>query len=80
MMSFLAPSDQATLVFGASGAYPVFDLHRWWTVLSAAWLHANRSTSCSMCSGFVSSRRRSADAGAGRMVIIYTVAASSALR
>jgi rhomboid protease GluP len=39
--SFLAPSAQATLVFGASGAYPVFGLHHWWTLLSASWLHGS---------------------------------------
>ncbi len=26
-------------VFGASGAIPVFGAGRWWTVLSAGWLH-----------------------------------------
>ena len=39
-LNFLGPSQQALLMFGASGAYPVFVEHRWWTVLSAAWLHA----------------------------------------
>lgn len=40
-LSFLSPSWQAILLFGASGAYPVFGLGRWWTVLSASWLHGN---------------------------------------
>ena len=40
-MSFLAPGVQALLLFGASGAVPVFGLGRWWTVLSASWLHGN---------------------------------------
>jgi rhomboid protease GluP len=26
-------------MFGASGTLPVFRYHRWWTVLSAGWLH-----------------------------------------
>jgi len=39
-LSFLGPSQQALLMFGASGAYPVFVFHRWWTVFSAQWLHA----------------------------------------
>jgi rhomboid protease GluP len=38
--SFLSPSTTALFLFGASGAAPVFGLGRWWTVLSAAWLHA----------------------------------------
>ena len=31
---------QSLFLFGASGAIPVFGSGRWWTVLSAAWLHA----------------------------------------
>jgi len=40
IMSALSPSTTVLLVFGASGAVPVFGLGRWWTVLSAGWLHA----------------------------------------
>jgi rhomboid protease GluP len=40
IMSALSPSTQVLILFGASGAYPVFGLGRWWTVLSAGWLHA----------------------------------------
>jgi rhomboid protease GluP len=39
LLSFLAPSWQSLLLFGAAGPVPVFGLGRWWTVLSAAWLH-----------------------------------------
>jgi len=39
--SFLAPSQRALLLFGASGAYPVFVFGAWWTILSASWLHGN---------------------------------------
>src|SRR2546430_13969164 len=40
LMAFLAPSTPALFLFGASGALPVFGFGRWWTVLSAGWLHA----------------------------------------
>jgi rhomboid protease GluP len=40
-MSFLAPSDRAVELLGASGAYPVFIRSAWWTVLSASWLHGS---------------------------------------
>jgi rhomboid protease GluP len=40
-MSFLVPSQQSMVLFGASGAYPVFELGWWWTLLSASWLHAS---------------------------------------
>jgi rhomboid protease GluP len=39
MLGLLGPSDRAMIVFGASGLLPV-RLGRWWTVLSAGWLHA----------------------------------------
>jgi rhomboid protease GluP len=41
LMSFLAPSVPALFLFGASGAVPMFDYGRWWTVLSASWLHGS---------------------------------------
>jgi rhomboid protease GluP len=40
IMSMLAPSTPVLFLFGASGAIPVFTFGRWWTVLSAGWLHA----------------------------------------
>src|SRR6187399_1554624 len=39
-MSILSPDNLALFTFGASGNVPVFRFGRWWTVLSAAWLHA----------------------------------------
>ena len=39
--SFLSPSVRALFIVGASGAVPVFGAGRWWTVLSATWLHGN---------------------------------------
>jgi len=40
MFALFSPSPTAMVVFGASGSYPMFALDRWWTVLSAGWLHA----------------------------------------
>src|SRR6266567_1188842 len=40
LLSMLSPSIQSLFLFGASGAVPVFGYGRWWTVLSAGWLHA----------------------------------------
>jgi rhomboid protease GluP len=39
LLSFLSPSVESLFLFGASGAVPVFGFGRWWTVLSAPWLH-----------------------------------------
>jgi rhomboid protease GluP len=76
MMNFLAPNTYSLLLFGASGAIPVFGLGRWWTVLSAAWLHG------SLLHIFLNVywiRMLAPEVGElygpGRMVIIYTVSA-----
>jgi rhomboid protease GluP len=73
-MSFLAPAPAALFVFGASGSLPVFGLGRWWTVLSAAWLHGS-ALHIQFNMMWV---RQLAPAtaemyGPGRMIIIYTV-------
>lgn len=41
LMSLLAPSGLSLVKFGGSGKLPVFVLDRWWTVLSASWLHGS---------------------------------------
>jgi len=38
-MSIVGPSSKSLFTFGASGTYPVLSYGRWWTLLSAAWLH-----------------------------------------
>ena len=39
--SLLAPGDLIAFMFGMSGADAVFGLGRWWTILSAGWLHGS---------------------------------------
>ena len=75
LFSILAPSPTSLLVFGASGAEPVLLYHRWWTVLSAGWLHGNLLHIFFNLSWI----RQLAPAvgelyGPGRMVIVYTFA------
>jgi len=38
-LSMMSPGNESLFVLGASGALPVFGYGRWWTVLSASWLH-----------------------------------------
>lgn len=38
-LSFLSPDDRSLLLLGATGTIPIGRLHRWWTVLSANYLH-----------------------------------------
>ncbi len=40
MFSILSPATDVLYLFGASGAFPVIYEGKWWTVLSASWLHA----------------------------------------
>jgi rhomboid protease GluP len=74
-MSILMPSQTSVFVMGASGAVPVFLMGHWWTILSAGWLHGSllhivfnmmwvRDLGPAVANVY----------GAGRMVIIYTVA------
>jgi len=73
--NLLSPSSRALLAFGASGAIPVFELDRWWTVLSAAWLHGGllhiffnmywiRQLAVPVADLY----------GPGRMIVTYTIA------
>ena len=39
IFGLLSPGRKALFLFGSSGSLPVFTFGRWWTVLSAAWLH-----------------------------------------
>jgi rhomboid protease GluP len=39
-MPSLAPSTPILFLLGGSGATPVFEYGRWWTLLTAGWLHA----------------------------------------
>ena len=75
LFSFLSPSGLVLFLFGASGGEMVFRYDRWWTVLSAGWLHSGilhilfnmmwvRQLGPACAEMY----------GAGRMVIIYTVA------
>jgi rhomboid protease GluP len=76
MFGFLSPSTEALVVFGASGAYPVFVLDRWWTVLSAAWLHGGVLHIFFNMYWIRQLAPPVADMyGAGRMIIVYTAGA-----
>ncbi len=75
MFSFLAPDTTSLFLFGASGGLPVFRYDRWWTVLSAGWLHAGLLHILFNMLWVRQLGPACADLyGAGRMVIIYTVA------
>ncbi len=77
-LMFLAPGQDPLFLFGMSGAMPVFGAGRWWTVLSAAWLHGGllhivlnmmwiRQLAPVVAQTF----------GVARLIIIYTVASAT---
>jgi rhomboid protease GluP len=74
LFSLLSPSIESLFLFGASGAVPVFQYGRWWTVVSAAWLHGGLIHIAFNMMWVRQLAPATAEAyGAGRMVIIYTV-------
>jgi rhomboid protease GluP len=74
LFGFLAPSNQANFLFGASGAVPVFVANRWWTVLSAGWLHGGILHIVLNMMAVRQIAPNVADLfGPGRMVIVYVV-------
>jgi rhomboid protease GluP len=73
-LSFFSPSLPAIFMFGASGSVPVFQFGRWWTVLSAGWLHGGLLHIFFNMMALRQLAPAVADLyGPGRMVIIYTV-------
>ncbi len=40
-LSFLSPGSKSLLLLGATGTVPIDQFHRWWTVLSANYLHGS---------------------------------------
>jgi rhomboid protease GluP len=72
LLSLFAPDFRASFLLGASGALP-FRLGRWWTVLSASWLHGGLlHIGLNMLSLRQLAPQIADLFGPGRMVIIYT--------
>lgn len=39
--NFLSPTNNSLLVLGSSGTIPLFHFHRWWSLISASYLHGS---------------------------------------
>lgn len=77
-LNLLAPSQRALVQLGASGAWPLFVMDRWWTVLSAGWLHGSLLHILFNMYWVRQLGPATADVfGPGRMVIIYTIAGAA---
>ena len=74
-LSIGSPRYDVLIILGASGYMPVFELGRWWTPLSAGWLHGGILHILFNMLWVRQLGPSTADIyGPGRMVIIYTVA------
>lgn len=76
LFSALSPSTESLIRFGASGYLPFFLLDRWWTVLSAGWLHAGILHIGFNLYWIRNLAPETAELyGPGRMVIVYSLSA-----
>jgi rhomboid protease GluP len=74
-LSILSPHSGILVLLGASGYMPVFEQGRWWTPLSAGWLHAGVLHIFFNVMWIRQLGPATADLyGPGRMIIIYTIA------
>jgi len=74
LLELTAPNFNILFLFGASGSIPVLVAGRWWTVLTAAWLHANLlHIGLNMMSVRNVAPIVAEFYGASRMIIIYVV-------
>ncbi len=74
LMGLLSPHTRVAYYFGAAGAIPVFAEHRWWTLLSATWLHGSILHILFNMMWVRQLGPATADIyGPGRMIIVYTV-------
>jgi rhomboid protease GluP len=72
-MAFLAPSNRSLLLLGATGTVPIEQLHRWWSLLAANYLHGGL---LHILFNMMALRQLGPlviqEYGAYRMVVIYT--------
>lgn len=73
-MSFLAPSNRSLILLGATGTVPIQELHRWWSLLTANYLHGGL---LHLVFNLLALRQlgplATQEYGPYRMVIIYTL-------
>jgi rhomboid protease GluP len=74
LFSMLSPRPEVLFLFGDTGVVPVFQAGRWWTVLSAGWLHLGLlHIGMNMYWLYMMGPAIAELFGSARTVIIYTV-------
>ncbi len=75
LFGLVSPSGESLYAFGAAGTFPVLQMGRWWTLLSAGWLHGGLlHIGFNMYWLALLAPQVAELYGPGRMVIVYTVA------
>lgn len=73
-LDFLSPDNRSLLLLGATGSLPINQLHRWWTLLSASYLHGSIvHLLFNMIALFQIGPLILQEYGRYRMVVIYTL-------
>lgn len=71
---FLSPSNQSLLVLGSTGTIPIFHFHRWWSLISASYLHGSL---LHIAFNMIALRQLAPlviqEYGASRTIILYTL-------
>ncbi len=72
--NFLSPSNQSLFVLGSTGTIPVFQLHRWWSLIAANYLHGGLlHIGFNMLAFYQLAPLVIQEFGTNRMIILYTL-------
>jgi rhomboid protease GluP len=73
-LTVFAPDNQSLLILGATGTIPIDRFHRWWTLISANYLHGGIvHILFNMLAFYQLAPLVNREYGAYRMIVIYTV-------
>lgn len=76
--SLLSPSNRALVILGASGTIPIDRLHRWWSLISANYLHGGiLHILFNMIALTQIARPVLSEYGVHRLIVVYTVGGAS---
>ena len=72
--TFLSPSNSALLLLGSTGTIPIDQMHRWWTLIAANYLHGNLlHILFNMIALYQIGPLTLGEYGVGRFISIYTL-------
>ncbi len=73
-LNFLSPSNNSLLILGSTGTIPIFQLNRWWSLISANYLHGSLlHLVFNMIAIYQIGPLLIREYGASKMFIIYTL-------